>query len=92
MTSPRAALVVALLLGLSGCGSYDPPAQGDHAAKQYQDDLEQCSTSSTEAVRLKNAATPGKWILSPFTGPSEVRAAIRKCMTGKGYVIEPTSD
>jgi hypothetical protein len=26
--------------------------------------------------------------MSPFTGPPEVRAAIRKCMEGNGYVLE----
>jgi hypothetical protein len=39
-------------------------------------------------VRRKNAATPGTWIISPFTGPPEVRAAIRKCMESKGYALD----
>jgi hypothetical protein len=91
MPSLRTALVVpALLLGLGGCSQYDPPIQGDHTSKQYKADLEQCRTSSAETVRLRNAATPGTWIMSPFTGPTEVRAAIRRCMVGKRYVVEKT--
>ena len=77
-----------LLFGVSGCASYDPPIQGDHTSEQYKADLEKCRTISTEDVRRKNAATPGTWIMSAFTGPSEVRAAIRKCIEGKGYVLE----
>ena len=80
-----------LLLGVSGCGSpYDPPIQGDHNKDQYKTDLEACRKSSREAVRIKNADTPMTWILSPFTGPPAVRAAIRTCMTKKGYVLEKT--
>lgn len=91
MVSLRTFLVVpALLLGVSGCAAYDPPVQGDHTSEKYKADLEKCSTSSTEAVRRKNAGTPGTWIMSPFTGPPEVRAAIRTCMAGKGYVLEKT--
>jgi hypothetical protein len=41
-------------------------------------------------VRIKNADTPWTWIISPFTGPPEVRAAIRSCMQGKGYVLRTT--
>jgi hypothetical protein len=93
MQSLRAALVFAALLpGVSGCADYDPPIQADHASERYQADLEKCRTSSTEAVRLKNAATPGKWIISPITGPPAVRAAIRQCMEGKGYVLENQAD
>ncbi len=89
MKSHRAALIVAVLLpGLSGCGHYDPPVQGDHNSEKYKTDLEACRTSSAEAVRLKNADTPRTWIISPITGPPEVRASIRKCMTTKGYVVE----
>jgi hypothetical protein len=82
------ALIPGLLLGLSGCAAYDPPVQGDHTSERYKADLEKCSTSSTETVRRKNAATPGTWIISPFTGPPEVRAAIRKCMESKGYALD----
>jgi hypothetical protein len=82
-----------LLLGLSTCGSpYDPPVRGDHTSEKYKTDLETCRTTSTESVRLKNAATPQSWIISPFTGPPAVRAAIRTCMTGKGYTLEKTED
>ena len=89
MQSFRAALVVlALLPGVTGCADYDPPVQGDHTSEQYQADLEKCRTTSTEAVRLRNAATPERWIISPITGPPAVRAAIRTCMEGKGYVLE----
>jgi hypothetical protein len=78
----------ALLIALSGCADYDPPVQGDHASDHYKDDLEKCRTTSTESVRLKNAATLERWIISPITGPPAVRAAIRTCMVGKGYVLE----
>jgi hypothetical protein len=84
--------VFILLLGLSGCAAYDPPIQGDHTSEKYKTDLEACRTTSRETVRLKNAATPQSWIISPITGPPEVRAAIRACMTGKGYVLEKTDD
>jgi hypothetical protein len=76
-----------LPIGLSACSSYDPPVQGDHATDKYKDDLEKCRTASREAVRIRNADTPWTWILSPFTGPPQVRAAIRSCMQGKGYVL-----
>jgi len=89
MHSLRAALVVVVLLpGLTGCADYDPPVQGDHTSDRYQADLATCRTTSTETVRLRNAATPERWIISPITGPPAVRAAIRKCMEGKGYVLE----
>ena len=89
----RIILTVSFLLGgLGGCASYDPPVQGDHSSEKYKTDLETCRTTSQEAVRLKNAATPQSWIISPITGPPEVRAAIRACMTGKGYVLEKTGD
>jgi hypothetical protein len=81
-----------LVGGLSGCASYDPPVQGDHSSEKYKTDLETCRTTSQETVRLKNAATPQSWIISPITGPPEVRAAIRTCMTAKGYVLENTGD
>jgi hypothetical protein len=83
-------LCFVLLTGLSACAAYDPPIQGDHGSDKYKDDLEKCRTSSREAVRIKNADTPWTWIISPFTGPPEVRAAIRSCMQGKGYVLRTT--
>jgi hypothetical protein len=84
----RAFLVVAaLLLGVGGCASYDPPIQGDHTTPAYQTDLDSCRATSSETVRRQNAATPWTWIKSPFTGPPRVRAAIRSCMAGKGYVV-----
>jgi hypothetical protein len=89
MQSFRALLIVLALLGVSACGGpYDPPIVGDHATEKYQADLEKCQSTSTDAVRLKNAATPQSWIISPFTGPPAVRAAIRTCMQGKGYALE----
>jgi hypothetical protein len=92
MPPRRFALVVpALLFGLTGCGRYEPPVQGDHNSAQYKSDLDKCRTSSAETLRLKNAATPSTWIMSLYTGPSEVRAAIRACMTQKGYALENTS-
>jgi hypothetical protein len=84
-------IVPALLLG-TGCNTYDPPVEGDHTSEKYKTDVETCRTTSTEKVRLKNAATPGKWIISPITGPPAVRAAIRACMEGKGYVLQKTGD
>jgi hypothetical protein len=85
----RAFVVIpALLLGVSGCGSYDPPVQGDRTSDHFKADLEACRTSSSRAVYLKNASSLGTWIISPITGPPAVRAAIRTCMQGKGYVLE----
>jgi len=94
MRSLRAFLILpALLLGASACGaSYDPPVQGDHTAERYKADLEKCRTTSSESVRLKNAATIQRWIISPFTGPPAVRAAIRTCMAGKGYALDKAED
>ncbi len=87
MSSRRTASVL-LAVCVSACGVYDPPVQADHQSTQYVADLEKCRTDSRESVRRKNAGTPGTWILSPFTGPPAVRAAIRSCMTGKGYALE----
>jgi hypothetical protein len=81
-------ILLVVVAGVGGCTPYDPPLQGDHASQHYKDDLEKCRTSSREAVRLKNAATLGSWVISPFTGPPAVRAAMRKCMQDKGYVLE----
>jgi hypothetical protein len=80
--------VIAILAGVSGCAACDPPVQGDRTSDKYKADLEGCRTSSTEAVRLKNASTIQSWIISPFTGPPAVRAATLKCMEGKGYALE----
>jgi hypothetical protein len=88
MQSFRVPLIVLALLGVSACGSYDPPVVGDHTTEKYQADLDKCQSTSTEAVRLKNAATLERWVISPFTGPPAVRAAIRTCMQGKGYALE----
>jgi hypothetical protein len=86
-------LIPALLLGLSGCDSaYDPHVQGDHTADQYKTDLDKCTTTSTEAVRIRNADNPWSWMMSPFRGPPAVRAAIRTCMAGNGYVAENTGN
>jgi hypothetical protein len=89
----RLLIIATLLLGVSACAdSYDPPIQGDHTSEKYKTDLEKCQTSSMESVRLKNAATLWSWMISPFTGPPAVRAAIRTCMTGKGYIVAKTDD
>ena len=85
-------LFCALLFCSTGCSEYDPPVQGDHTSDKYKADLEKCRVISTETVRLKNAATPQSWILSPFTGPPEVHGLIRKCMADKGYVVGKTDD
>jgi hypothetical protein len=86
-------IILTLLPGMSACGApYDPPVRGDHTSEQYKADLEKCRTTSTESVRLKNAATLQSWIISPFTGPPAVRASIRTCMAGKGYTLEKTED
>jgi hypothetical protein len=93
MRAFRAPLVASLVLAaLNGCATYDPPVQADHTSEKYQTDLAACRTTSRETVRRKNAATPQSWIISPITGPPEVRAAIRTCMTGKGYVLEKTGE
>jgi hypothetical protein len=81
-----------LLVWLTGCADYDPPIQGDHASDKYKADVAKCRTSSTETVRLKNAATPQSWIISPITSPPEVRTLVRKYMADKGYVLEKTDD
>jgi ABC-type glycerol-3-phosphate transport system substrate-binding protein len=82
-------IVPALLLGLSGCGSpYDPPIAVDHTSAKYKTDIAKCQTSSAETVRLRNADTPWTWMISPFTGPPEVRTAIRACMEHDGYAVE----
>ena len=81
-------IVLFVLAAVGGCSPYNPPFRGDHASQRYKDDLEKCRASSREAVRLKNAATPEAWIISPVTGPPAVRSAIRRCMEGKGYVLE----
>jgi hypothetical protein len=89
MVSSRAFVIVpALLIGLSGCASYDPPIRGDHMSDHYKTDLEACRTSSSHTVYLKNADNPWSWMTSPITGPRMVRAEIRTCMVGKGYVLE----
>jgi hypothetical protein len=86
----RACLLLSALL-LGGCGSYDPPIQGDHTTDKYKSDLQACRTSSSHAVYLQNAGDPGTWIISPITGPPMVRAAIRNCMQGKGYALNASN-
>ena len=76
-----------VMLGVAGCSAYDPPVQGDHASANYKTDLEACRQTSSHAVYLRNARAPGPWMISPITGPPAVRAAIRTCMTSKGYVL-----
>jgi hypothetical protein len=89
MVSFRVVLVFsALLIGLSGCTSYDPPIRGDHMSDHYKADLAACRTSSSHTVYIKNADNPWSWMISPITGPRMVRAEIRTCMVGKGYVLE----
>jgi hypothetical protein len=93
MPNFRAALLVpAILLGVGGCAPYDPPIAGDHATDKYKSDLEACRTTSHHAVYLRNARSPGPWIISPITGPPAVRAAIRACMQDKGYVLDKGRD
>jgi hypothetical protein len=89
----RVLIIPTLLLGASACGApYDPPVQGDHTTERYKADLEKYRTTSTESVRLKNTATPQSWIISPFTGPPAVRAAIRTRTAGKNYTLEKAED
>jgi hypothetical protein len=86
-------IVAIVLLGVSACGApYDPPVRGDHTSDKYKADLEKCRTDSRESVRLKNASTIQSWVISPFTGPPAVRAAIRTCMAGKGYTLETAAN
>jgi hypothetical protein len=66
-------IVPALLLG-TGCSTYDPPVEGDHTSVKYKADAETCRTTSTETVRLKNAATPREMDHFPDHG-----AAGRSC-------------
>lgn len=87
MRSHRRLMLPALLLVLSRCGGYDPPVHADRTTEHYKSDLEACRKSSSHAVYLRNARSPGPWIISPITGPPMVRAAIRTCMTGKGYAL-----
>ncbi|HEX2943417.1 MAG TPA: hypothetical protein VHO91_20355 [Rhodopila sp.] len=85
---PRAVFLLSVLLPvISGCAAYDPPVQGDHASAKYKTDLEACRKQVGHAVYLKNAARPGTWVISPFTGPPQVRKGIRTCMVGKGYAL-----
>jgi hypothetical protein len=89
MFSSRALFIIpTLLIGVSGCAAYDPPVRGDHLSDHYKADLEACRTSSSHAVYLKNADNPWSWMISPITGPPKVRAEIRTCMLGKGYVLD----
>jgi hypothetical protein len=81
-------LTPAVLLGFSGCAPYDPPIRGDRKSDHYKADLEACRAASSHAVYLKNADNPWSWMISPITGPPMVRAEIRSCLTGRGYVIE----
>ena len=83
---PSWAAVIGLAC-LSSCGSYEPVVQGDHSGEKYKTDLATCQADLQKAVYLKNAATIGTWIISPFTGPPAVRAAIRACLKGKGYAV-----
>jgi hypothetical protein len=89
MFSSRAMFIITtLLIGVSGCAAYDPPVRGDHLSDHYKADLEACRASSSHAIYLKNADNPWSWIISPITGPPKVRAEIRTCMLGKGYVLD----
>ncbi len=91
MRFPRVCLLlIPILICLSGCGTYDPPVQGDRTTEKYQADLTSCRETSQHAVYIKNADNPFSWIISPFTGPPAVRRAILKCMAGKGYIIDPS--
>jgi hypothetical protein len=75
--------------GLWGCGTYNPPVIGDHPAQAYRTDLRACRTTAHHQVYLRNAATPGRWLISPITGPPAVRRAIRACLRAKGYTPAP---
>jgi hypothetical protein len=96
MRSLRACLVFpvlpVLLLGLSGCGSDDPGVRGDQSSAKYKADLDACRNSSAASVHRHNAGTPGTWMISPITGPSQVRSAVRTCMVGKGYPLQKAAD
>lgn len=83
----RHALVLAALLPLAACASYNPHMMGAQPVAQYDNDLQSCRTVSREQVRQDNAKTLFKWIGSAYYGPREVRTAIRGCMEGKGYSV-----
>lgn len=85
----RAAALLVACAALSGCGAYDPPVIGGQATPAYKTDLASCRTASRHQVYLKNAATPGTWLISPVTGPPAVRRDIRACLRGKGYILAP---
>ena len=84
MTLPRLTILAALL-PLAACATYDPHMAGAHPSSQYVADLASCRTVSREQVRQDNARFVWRWIGSAYYGPGEVRAAVRSCMEGKGY-------
>ncbi len=76
---------VMLLMGiLAGCAAYEPPGL-DRSRTTYQIDLTECQENEPTAVDDYNAKVAPRWFISPFRRPFQVRAAIRKCMVGKGY-------
>ena len=79
----RAVLLMALL---AGCAAYEPPGL-DRARPSYQADLDECQQNEPDEVDAYNAKIGLRWFVSPVRRPFQVRAAIRSCMTKKGYQV-----
>lgn len=81
-------LVVLLgVLAVAGCSSYEPRVTADRTAPKYQADLAACQGESVDAVNTRNAKRGLDWFSSPVRRPFQIRAAIRSCMTAKGYAV-----
>lgn len=76
-----------LLLGLlAGCGAYEPPVL-DRSRATYQTDLDECQVNEPVTVDDYNAKRALRWFVSPIRRPFQVRDAIARCMTNKGYAV-----
>ena len=80
----RGTVLVATALLLAACAG-DPAVVGDRSSPKFREDLKACRQSSGKQVAYQDAKTFPGWLISPFTGPGEMRRAVRACMEGKGY-------
>lgn len=80
-------IVLLSVLAVAGCYGYAPPVQTDTAAPQYQADLAECQDQSVDAVNKRNAKSGLDWFSSPVRRTFQIRAAIRSCITAKGYSL-----